>query len=461
MVWSNSDQYMVTGDHSGYVKYWQSNMNNVKMFQAHKEPVRCISFSPTDNKFATCSDDGTVRIFDFFAVKEEKVLRGHGSDVKCVAWHPFKGLVASGSKDNQQPVKIWEPKSGQVLTTLHAHKSTVMDVKWNANGNWLLTASRDHLLKLFDIRNCKEEVQTFRGHKKEASVIAWHPVHEGIFASGGSDGSIMFWQVGADKEVGVIESAHESIVWALAWHPIGHILCSGSNDHTCKFWTRNRPGDTMRDKYNLNTMPQGQEEENSAAGNASTENNSQGASANSFIPGMGPEDRVEGAQIPPPANYENSESNDSGNPYNNIPGFDNMSENNVNESHEKRKTPFSKPIPRNFQASWNALNNQQQQQQQPTYNMMPPPPQMHQQQQVVSPWAAGAPPLQQQQQQQPPQQQQSEYMSLNDLQRQTTAVVALGRVLPVLPGSNLHSAIAMGERAVKDVIRNELINSNS
>ena len=49
----------------------------------------------------------------------------------------------------------------------------------------------------------------------------------GIFASGGSDGSIMFWSVGADKEVGAIEAAHESIVWALSWHPAGHILCSG------------------------------------------------------------------------------------------------------------------------------------------------------------------------------------------------------------------------------------------
>ena len=38
------------------------------------------------------------------------------------------------------------------------------------------------------------------------------------------------------KESGVIENAHESIVWALSWHPIGHILCSGSNDHTAKFW---------------------------------------------------------------------------------------------------------------------------------------------------------------------------------------------------------------------------------
>lgn len=44
-----------------------------------------------------------------------------------------------------------------------------MEVKWNLNGNWLLTASRDHLCKLFDIRNLKEELQVFRGHKKEAT----------------------------------------------------------------------------------------------------------------------------------------------------------------------------------------------------------------------------------------------------------------------------------------------------
>lgn len=58
-----------------------------------------------------------------------------------------------------------------------------------------------------------------------------------------------------DKEVGAIDGAHDSIVWCLGWHPLGHILCSGSNDHTIKFWTRNRPGDQMRDRYNLNTMP--------------------------------------------------------------------------------------------------------------------------------------------------------------------------------------------------------------
>lgn len=329
MVWSHNDSWMVTGDHAGYVKYWQSNMNNVKMFQAHKEALRGISFSPSDSKFVTCSDDGTLRIWDFFRYQEERVLRGHGADVKCVHWHPQKGLVISGSKDNQQPIKLWDPKTGQSLATLHAHKSTVMDLKWNENGNWLITASRDHLLKLFDLRNLSQEVQTFRGHKKEASSVAWHPHHEGLFCSGGSDGSIMFWHVGADKEVGAIEQAHDSIVWTLAWHPLGHILCSGSNDHTSKFWTRNRPGDLMRDKYNLNTLP---------AGIAGLEDVDMDEP--SVIPGMGPEDKVD-SMLTPDGNTS-------------IPGLDlDIFSNNADDKAKAKKVPYSKPIPRNFQAQWN------------------------------------------------------------------------------------------------------------
>lgn len=44
MTWSHNDMWMLTADHSGYVKYWQSNMNNVKMFQAHKEAIREARF---------------------------------------------------------------------------------------------------------------------------------------------------------------------------------------------------------------------------------------------------------------------------------------------------------------------------------------------------------------------------------------------------------------------------------
>lgn len=44
MLWSHNDQWMVTGDTTGIVKYWQTNMNNVKHFQAHKDPVRGLRY---------------------------------------------------------------------------------------------------------------------------------------------------------------------------------------------------------------------------------------------------------------------------------------------------------------------------------------------------------------------------------------------------------------------------------
>jgi polyadenylation factor subunit 2 len=44
MIWSNNEQWMLTGDHNGFVKYWQSNMNNVKVYQAHNDPVRGLTY---------------------------------------------------------------------------------------------------------------------------------------------------------------------------------------------------------------------------------------------------------------------------------------------------------------------------------------------------------------------------------------------------------------------------------
>ncbi|KAJ1568314.1 hypothetical protein HK096_006922, partial [Nowakowskiella sp. JEL0078] len=51
-----------------------------------------------------------------------------------------------------------------------------------------------------------------------------------------------------DNPISVTENAHEHHIFALDWHPLGHILVTGSNDHTTRFWTRNRPGDNMIDR---------------------------------------------------------------------------------------------------------------------------------------------------------------------------------------------------------------------
>lgn len=47
MVWSHNENWMIAGDQTGTIKYWQTNMNNAKAFQGHKESIRGLSFAPT------------------------------------------------------------------------------------------------------------------------------------------------------------------------------------------------------------------------------------------------------------------------------------------------------------------------------------------------------------------------------------------------------------------------------
>lgn len=45
-------------------------------------------------------------------------IGGHGGEVKCVDWHPKKSLLVTGSRDNQQPVKLWDPRTADPIGTL-------------------------------------------------------------------------------------------------------------------------------------------------------------------------------------------------------------------------------------------------------------------------------------------------------------------------------------------------------
>ncbi|GAA5978654.1 hypothetical protein JCM10908_004436 [Rhodotorula pacifica] len=249
LAWSHSGQWLLSADNAGVIKYFQGNMNNLQIFQGHNESIRDASWAPNDERFVTGADDGVIKIWNFERMKEERVLTGHGWDVKCVKWHPTKGLLASGSKDNL--VKFWDPRTGNVLTTLHGHKNTIQALAWSPNGHMVATASRDQLVKVFDIRAMKEFV-TLRGHKKEVCSLVWHPIHSDVLVSGGSEGSILHWSLPDPAPKETLEFAHDSNVWSLAYHPLGHLLVSASNDHTTKFWSRGRPGmRTSQDRFHV------------------------------------------------------------------------------------------------------------------------------------------------------------------------------------------------------------------
>jgi polyadenylation factor subunit 2 len=277
VAYTHTDDWLLSADQTGIVKYWQTNFNNVKEIQAHTEAIRGLAIAPTDAKFVTCADDTTLKIWDFTSSTEEATLTGHGWEVKSVDWHPQKGLLVSGSKDHQ--VKLWDPRNGRCLTTLHGHKNPISKTMFEpVLGNLMATCARDHTARIFDLRMMRD-VLLLRGHEKDVITMAWHPMHKNLLSTGGVDGSMMHYLLdeqnapagaapslspydAADPQSAPaqtiypahsIQYAHDFTVWTLDWHPLGHILASGSNDRVTRFWTRPRPGDNIcfNDRYHI------------------------------------------------------------------------------------------------------------------------------------------------------------------------------------------------------------------
>ncbi|KAI1282402.1 WD40 repeat-like protein [Xylaria sp. FL0933] len=277
LAYSHSDDWLLSADHDGIIKYWQPNFNNVKVIQGHRDPIRDIAFSPNDSKFVTASDDSTLKIFDFAEGVAESTLQGHGWDAKSCDWHPTKGLIVSGSKDHL--VKLWDPRTQRCLTTLHGHKNNITKTLFErVMGNCLATSARDQTARIFDLRMMRD-ICLIKGHEKDISTLAWHPIHSNFLSTGGNEGSLHHYLLdepntpaGQPNNPAVYESsdpvaapaqsifpahkvpfAHDFAIWSLDWHPLGHILASGSNDRITRFWTRARPGDVdvFQDRYHI------------------------------------------------------------------------------------------------------------------------------------------------------------------------------------------------------------------
>ncbi|KAH8894997.1 WD40 repeat-like protein [Thozetella sp. PMI_491] len=276
LAYSHSDDWLVSADHEGVIKYWQPNFNNVESIRGHQDPIRDLAFSPTDTKFVTASDDSTLKIFDFAGGVAETTLTGHGWDAKSCDWHPTKGLLVSGSKDHL--VKLWDPRTGRCLTTLHGHKNTISKTLFErVHGMCLATSARDQTARVFDLRMMRD-ICLLKGHEKDISTIAWHPVHSNLLSTGGSEGSLFHYLLdepntppGHSTSIAPYDSAdpsgtpaqtiypahkvpfaHDFAIWSLDWHPLGHILASGSNDRITRFWSRSRPGeDVSNDRYHI------------------------------------------------------------------------------------------------------------------------------------------------------------------------------------------------------------------
>ena len=156
-------------------------------------------------------------------------LEGHTDGVTTVAFSSNGLQLASGSRDGT--IRLWNGQTGTHIRTLGGHGiSEVHSVTFRPGGPELASAG-DHTVR---------EWNTNTGHFYEygehqwAVAVAYHP-HGHTLASGSGTPTIKLWNYHSGELIVTLEG-HTDSVTTVAWSPDGRTLASGSYDQTIRLW---------------------------------------------------------------------------------------------------------------------------------------------------------------------------------------------------------------------------------
>jgi WD40 repeat protein len=110
----------------------------------------------------------------------------------------------------------------------------VHHLQFSADGRWLISASADHDVHLWDAQTAAL-VATLR-HGSIVYQTAIHPT-EARLASACADGSIRLWDLERFEEVAELRG-HASYVKSVVFTHDGQQLISGSGDGTVRVWDK-------------------------------------------------------------------------------------------------------------------------------------------------------------------------------------------------------------------------------
>lgn len=158
-----------------------------------RSKISCVSWHTYHKSTLASSDyEGTVTIWDASTAQRTKTYQEHerrcwSVDFNCVDTR----LIASGSDDAR--VKLYSLNEEHSVATLEA-KANVCCVKFNPkSSSHLAFGSADHCVHYYDLRNMKEALSIFKGHKKAVSYVKFLNNEEIVSAS--TDSQLKMWNI--------------------------------------------------------------------------------------------------------------------------------------------------------------------------------------------------------------------------------------------------------------------------
>jgi len=226
-----------------------------------REQLTMVKFHPVLSSVVACSEDATVKMWDYESGDFERSLRGHTSAVNCIAFDPLGNILASCSADLS--VKLWDMQNYTCTKTLQGHEHNVSGVVFIPPGDYLASCSRDNSVKIWETATgyC---VKTLSGHDDWVRCISASADGK-YLATGSNDQSVRVWEVATGSCVAELRD-HTHVVETVMFAPdvaaaeivvslgsVGQLgtgggeppaegetpptyLVSGSRDKTIKLW---------------------------------------------------------------------------------------------------------------------------------------------------------------------------------------------------------------------------------
>ena len=132
------------------------------ILRGHRKGVAQVRFSPDGRWIASCSADGTIKIWDAATGNHMRTLEGHLAGVSTIAWSPDSNTIASGSDD--KAIRLWHRATGKPYPApLLGHHNYVYSLAFSPKGNMLVSGSYDEAIFLWDLR-ARHQMRSLPAH---------------------------------------------------------------------------------------------------------------------------------------------------------------------------------------------------------------------------------------------------------------------------------------------------------
>jgi WD40 repeat protein len=194
--------------------------------------VLCCAVSP-DGALIASGDHGGDTFLWSVTGRFAGELSGHTDAVHGCAVSPDASFILTASADHT--LKLWDPETHQELATLSGHSDAVYGCAISPDATFIASASADHTLKLWD-RQTHQELATLGGHGGAVYGCAVSP-DATFIASASADHTLKLWDRRTHGEL-VTLSGHSGAVYGCAVSPDAAFIASASADKTVKLWDR-------------------------------------------------------------------------------------------------------------------------------------------------------------------------------------------------------------------------------